>query len=374
MIIKFLRKLRYLLLFLSCFCFISNVNASTIWVNGSNYGTNIIMPVEAQYYDLPSLRKLDTGVANDRLFYWANATTVKDSDGVGIGFKTSVPLAKDFYYAITIYNGTVGSGGFYSSHRTVGVADSTEWAVQGSMSGAGAETIKMGWPTDSTVCQDYSNSQCFTVTTFTAIFKVTYSADYIGFPFSTGTTCNDCLNRFFGYSIESLGSNPNNLTSNDIQNIINNSSLATASDIQEVQTGINEVKQELNGINDSINNVDNTLNNTDTTGATDSANSFFDNFQTDTYGLSDVITMPLTLIKSLTNSKCVSLKLTVPFVNKNMELPCMSSIYSQYFGSFFTLYQSVTFGFVAYWVVVRIFNLVKDFKNPDHDEIEVIDL
>ena len=64
----------------------------------------------------------------------------------------------------------------------------------------------------------------------------------------------------------------------------------------------------------------------------------------------------------------------LPYVNKTLDLPCMSSIYSQYFGSFFTLYQTITFGIIAYWVCVRIFNLVKDFKNPDHDEIEVLDL
>lgn len=130
----------------------------------------------------------------------------------------------------------------------------------------------------------------------------------------------------------------------------------------------------LNDIEKGVNDLNDTISSSDTTESQSQANSFFDNFQTDTYGLSDVITMPLTLIKSLTNSTCVSLKLTIPFVNKNLELPCMSSIYSQYFGSFFTLYQTITFGFVAYWVVVRIFNLVKDFKNPDHDEIEVLDL
>lgn len=52
----------------------------------------------------------------------------------------------------------------------------------------------------------------------------------------------------------------------------------------------------------------------------------------------------------------------------------MGTIYSNHFGSFLSIYQMITFGIVAYWVCVRIFNLVKDFKNPDHDEIEVLDL
>lgn len=126
--------------------------------------------------------------------------------------------------------------------------------------------------------------------------------------------------------------------------------------------------------NQKLDELNNSITSSDTTESQVQANSFFENFQTDTYGLSDIITMPLTLIKSLTNSTCVSLNLTIPFVDKELKLPCMSSIYSQYFGSFFTLYQMVIFGFVSYWVAVRIFNLVKDFKNPDHDEIEVLDL
>lgn len=164
-----------------------------------------------------------------------------------------------------------------------------------------------------------------------------------------------------------IKSNQNN---QDYSNVLNNIQNNTS----QFNTELGKVQDTIKDTNKSLDDVKNAINSSDTSGASSNANSFFDNFQTDTYGLSDIITMPLTLIKSLTNSTCVSLKLTIPFVNKDLELPCMSSIYSQYFGSFFSLYQTITFGFVAYWVSVRIFNLVKDFKNPDHDEIEVLDL
>lgn len=124
----------------------------------------------------------------------------------------------------------------------------------------------------------------------------------------------------------------------------------------------------------AINNLNDSLNNSDSSGATSEASEFFSGFTTDTFGLTSIITAPLNLIGSITSSTCTPLSLPLPYVNKTLELPCMSSIYSQYFGSFFTLYQTITFGIIAYWVCVRIFNLVKDFKNPDHDEIEVLDL
>ena len=102
--------------------------------------------------------------------------------------------------------------------------------------------------------------------------------------------------------------------------------------------------------------------------------SVFTDFSSNTFGLTSIITAPLGLIASLSSSSCSSLSLPLPYVNANLSLPCMTTIYQSTFGSFFTLYQTVTFGIIAYWVIVKIFNLVKDAKNPDHDEIEVIDL
>nr|DAP86389.1 MAG TPA: hypothetical protein [Inoviridae sp.] len=108
--------------------------------------------------------------------------------------------------------------------------------------------------------------------------------------------------------------------------------------------------------------------------AQDSAGGFFNDFTTDTHGLTAIITAPLSLISNITSSSCSPLVLPLPYVDKDLTLPCMRDIYSSFFGSFLSIYQVITFGVVAYWVCVRIFNLVKDFKNPDHDEIEVLDL
>lgn len=129
-----------------------------------------------------------------------------------------------------------------------------------------------------------------------------------------------------------------------------------------------------NDVNNSINDLNDSINNSDTSNATNSAGNFFSGFETDTFGLTSIITAPLDLIGSITSSSCSPLPLTIPYVDKPFNLPCMTTIYETYFGNFLTIYQTITFGIVAYWVCVRIFNLVKDFKNPDHDEIEVVDL
>ena len=120
----------------------------------------------------------------------------------------------------------------------------------------------------------------------------------------------------------------------------------------------------------------NSINDDKTDEATSKAGEFFSGFETNTFGLTSIITAPLNLIGSITSSTCSSLGLTIPFIQKNntLKLPCLSSIYQEHFGAFLTIYQTITFGIVAYWVCVRVFALVKDFKNPDHDEIEVLDL
>lgn len=134
---------------------------------------------------------------------------------------------------------------------------------------------------------------------------------------------------------------------------------------------LNDTQKETNDKLDSLN--DN-ITNSDSSEATGEASDFFSNFNTDTFGLTSVITAPLELIKSITSKSCTSLHGTLPFVNTEVNLPCLSTIYENYFGSFLTIYRTITFGFVSYWVCIKIFNLVKDFKNPEHDEIEVLDL
>lgn len=136
---------------------------------------------------------------------------------------------------------------------------------------------------------------------------------------------------------------------------------------QETNDKLDETNKELGELNDNITNDD-------ISGAEDSASSFFDNFEDNDFGLSDIITIPLDLISSITSKSCNVLTLNIPFVNKTLTLPCMNSIYEEYFGSFLSIYQTITFGIIAYWVCVQIYAMVKGFKNPDKDEIEVLDL
>lgn len=135
-----------------------------------------------------------------------------------------------------------------------------------------------------------------------------------------------------------------------------------------------DTNQKLDDINNQLGDINNNLTNSDTSGATSSAGDFFNNFEDKNFGLSDIITMPLQFINNITSSTCEPLNLQVPFVDQNLQLPCMREVYEDNFGSLLTIYQIITGGIISYWICVQIYALVKGFKDPDKDEIEVMDL
>lgn len=196
---------------------------------------------------------------------------------------------------------------------------------------------------------------------FSTIFSPGDNGTYINLRLKSTSKINGYY-ALVGFKSESLG-----LYSGEVESIVQNSGFATASSVDEVKQATNEVKQEIKSTND-------TLNNDDVNESLTEADGFFNGFTTNTHGLTGIITAPLNAIQSLTSKTCSPLVLPIPFVDKDLTLPCMRQIYTDNFGGFMNLYDVIVIGIVSYWVLVRIFTLVKDFKNPDHDEIEVVDL
>lgn len=179
----------------------------------------------------------------------------------------------------------------------------------------------------------------------------------------------------FGYKILSFEGqiDPTSIIVDQNTTIINNGN-KTNEKLDEANQLQKETQEEIKKQTEEQKKTNDTLKDDNTDGAKGSANGFFNDFESSDFGLSDVITMPLAFINGLASNQCNSLVLPLPFVNQNLELPCMTSIYSTYFSSFLTIYQTITTGLIAYWVCINIFRMVQNFKNPDNDEIEVMDL
>ena len=117
--------------------------------------------------------------------------------------------------------------------------------------------------------------------------------------------------------------------------------------------------------------INNTINNDNVD--SQQASDFFSNFQTDSHGLSGIITSPLRLIESLSSSQCSPLVLPLPFVNQSATIPCMSTVYSK-FPTFYNLWQLITTGMIAYYILIKLFGHVKGMQDPNDDRIEVLNL
>lgn len=108
--------------------------------------------------------------------------------------------------------------------------------------------------------------------------------------------------------------------------------------------------------------------------ATNPTGSPFISFRTETHGLLAIVTAPLSAINALTTSTCSPVTFTIPFINKNISLPCYYSIYQQNLGNVFIIYQTIATGVIAYFVIVGILRQVKEIKDPKKDQIEVVNL
>lgn len=150
--------------------------------------------------------------------------------------------------------------------------------------------------------------------------------------------------------------NVENALNNQTNNIINNQN-------QNSQNIVNSQKE-----------IKDTLNNDDTSSAQSNGNSFFSNFQSDSHGLSGIITAPLRLLNSFTTASCQPLNFQLPILHNDVSLPCMKGIYEDKFGVFFSLWQLITTGLISYNVCINLYSKVRNLQNPRNDRIEVLNL
>lgn len=149
--------------------------------------------------------------------------------------------------------------------------------------------------------------------------------------------------------------------SDTIKSIVENSN-------GNVVEAVDKVTEETKKTND-------TINNSDTTGANSDANSFFNNFDSgDTGSLMNLVKLPLKFLNNLTKS-CAPIELNTGYMGK-ITLPCLSSyLYNvSGFAPIFNIVSLVINGAIAYGCIKSIIECVHKLKNPDNDEIEVLDL
>lgn len=156
---------------------------------------------------------------------------------------------------------------------------------------------------------------------------------------------------------------------NNLNTQMQNASSQAHTDAQNVQVAINnqstQQHQDAQAINNSINNDNITSSDADDL----TNNQAF----SDSTGLQAVIELPLNMINSLTNT-CQPISITIPWLDYTGTIPCMSTIYSSKFNSLYQVVKLIINGFLVYRLLLKVYELVHEAKQPDEDKLEVIDL
>lgn len=145
----------------------------------------------------------------------------------------------------------------------------------------------------------------------------------------------------------------------------------------------NQIHQDNQTINNSINNqtnqqhqdaqaINNSINNDNIT-ASDADDLTNNQAFSDSTGLQAVIELPLNMINSLTNT-CQPISITIPWLNYTGTIPCMSTIYTSKFNNLYQVVKLIINGFLVYRLLLKVYELVHEAKQPDEDKLEVIDL
>lgn len=141
-----------------------------------------------------------------------------------------------------------------------------------------------------------------------------------------------------------------------------------------INKGFDAMQDAQQQTNQKLEDMNNTIKDDNVDDATSSATDFFTGWNNNDFGLTDVVMIPLDFIKKITTTTCTPLKLPAPFVGHDIVIPCISKTFETHFPDILKVYRTVTFGIVSYWVCINTLAIVRGFKDPDSDEIEVLDL
>lgn len=141
-----------------------------------------------------------------------------------------------------------------------------------------------------------------------------------------------------------------------------------------IYTALNNQSQAINNNTQAVNDVNDSINNSNTQGGQTQANDFFNNFDGGQTGsLMDLVSLPLEFLDSLNNA-CSPISITIPFINQTFQLPCLRSTLTSVFGGLVSIIVLVINAILCYRLIKGFIDIIHDLKDPNNDEIEVMDL
>lgn len=143
-----------------------------------------------------------------------------------------------------------------------------------------------------------------------------------------------------------------------------------------INGSLNNINDSINSSNQKIDEVNGSINNSDVSGANSDLNNFTENeLFKDSTGILAIIQAPINMLNSITSATCSPLTLPIPYMNFDIKIPCLSTVFSKHFSSeLLTLLKLAINGFIMYKVLCSLVMDIHSYKDPDSDKLEVLDL
>lgn len=150
---------------------------------------------------------------------------------------------------------------------------------------------------------------------------------------------------------------------------------ATSNAIQQISNANSNTQEMISNNNSNFNEVNSNL--TDDSLETNTGNDFFDNENfSGQDDLLSLVTLPIEFADELTSSSCspIVLPFTIYDTTTNISLPCMSSIYTTYFNSIYTIITTIVTGLISYGCIMSMIKTTVKVLDPNNASLEVTDL
>lgn len=363
---KVIRKLYHLIWFLSVFLLVSP-RVYAIEENTNIGDTNFYTPPYATFGDVTNNHVTRYEGVSSHNVYYAPANLITNganTDGMAVAFSHESLFIQGYYYNVTLLVG-FSDANIYpkgTSNRVCIGHNLTEVINRYNANVACTSATVYTWDNVSPFTT-YDGTQIY-LGMISYIFTSPATAkSFIGV--MNSSSYRQGYQIFGGVYVEQLADSKtySGLSAQDMHNILNNSGLASASSVQEVQRSIQEVKQELSEVADSVDNVNDTLNDSTVDSSDSTINSLKNQIPTNSV-ISDLLLLPVRFLQNFVNalgSSCSQFSLGSLY-GTNLYMPCINI--ENYLGSgIWTTIDLIISGLFIYALRKKFIEIYENLTN-----------
>lgn len=249
---KFIKKLYHLIWFLGAFVLFSpRVNAI---VNIG--GTAFEQSPQVNFYDNTggTLTSKGAGYYSAQGYWVSNDNIITNGaniDGANIAFTINGTFIAGYTYSLSVLIGMESSAIKASNARVCIAENTTNASIRYQNTGSFPCSNAFSIVSMTGVANFDYNGYSMSYGMITYVFTADFTSPTVTFAYQTVGN-NNSRHIFGGYNLQTIAQPINGLTQSQVQSIINNSGLATANSVSQVQSSINQIQQDINSSADNI--------------------------------------------------------------------------------------------------------------------------